>query len=58
MEQNISYCGEHCPIGKAEKRKCLDNSESVFDAVMDFWYFADECKKTCIQKVGEHNENK
>ena len=55
MKHDISFCGESCEIGKAAKNKYLNDSESVFDAVYDFWYFVDECKATC--KYNEEVKN-
>lgn len=47
---NLDYCNENCPIGKKAKDEFLNDNNSVFDAVIDFWYFVDECIKTCPYK--------
>ncbi len=47
MEYDITYCGECCEIGKVAKEECLANNNSVFDAASDFWYFTENCFKTC-----------
>lgn len=47
MEYDITYCGERCEIGKAAKERFLDNCESVFDAVFDFYNFTGSCIKAC-----------
>jgi hypothetical protein len=44
---NIEYCNSRCPIGKKAKDEFLNDNNSVFDAVIDFWHFVDECIKTC-----------
>jgi hypothetical protein len=56
---NIDYCSKKCPIGIKACKELLAESESVFDARIDFELFTVECFKTCPYK-DEHKteENK
>ena len=47
---DITYCYEHCPIGKAASEKFLQQNNSALDAATDFRFFTDECAKTCTAK--------
>jgi hypothetical protein len=47
---DFEYCNQKCSVGKAASKKCLDESESVFDAVLDFKIFVDKCYQTCPYK--------
>jgi hypothetical protein len=51
---NFDYCNKECPVGIKAGRECLADNESVSDAVIDFWYFIEECFKTCPYK-DKHN---
>ena len=44
---DIKFCRTKCNIGVAASKTFLDNSNSAFDAVVDFWHFTDECFATC-----------
>jgi hypothetical protein len=52
---NAYYCYKKCPIGIEAQKKFLDENESVFDTILDFKVFADECYKTCPYKE-EHDK--
>ena len=47
---DYSYCDKQCPIGIEARNKFLAKNDSVFDAAMDFYFFTEECFKTCPQK--------
>lgn len=47
---DITYCYEHCQIGKAASEKFLEQNNSVFDAAFDFNYFVEKCFDTCQYK--------
>lgn len=44
---DITYCYEHCQIGKAASEKFLQQNNSALDAATDFRFFVDDCAKTC-----------
>ena len=52
---NIKYCGEKCKIGMQKSKDFLAENNSIFDAVLDFTWFTEECFKTCPYKT-EHIE--
>ena len=52
---NLDFCHKTCTVGKKVSKEILDESESVKDAAIDFWYFIDECLKTCPYKE-EHDK--
>lgn len=47
---NFDFCHKICSAGKKASEKILAESDSVSDAAIDFWYFIDECSKTCPYK--------
>lgn len=47
---DISYCYEHCAVGKAASDKFLAENNSVLDAAVDFNFFTAECYKTCVKQ--------
>lgn len=47
---NIEYCSSHCPKGIETRNKFLDENNSVYDAVIDFWAFTDKCFEACPLK--------
>lgn len=47
---DITYCNDHCPIGKAARDEFLSINNSAFDAAFDFRRFTDNCFKTCLFK--------
>jgi hypothetical protein len=51
LKHDIKYCGEQCIIGKAAQEKFLDQNNSAYDAVIDFWDFTENCVKTCPHKT-------
>lgn len=50
-----TYCDKKCPIGIKASKECLDQSNSAYEAAMDFLSFVDECFKTCPFKK-EHTK--
>lgn len=54
---DITYCYEHCTIGKANAEKFLTMQNSVIDAALDFQYFTTVCFETCPYKQA-HVDNK
>jgi hypothetical protein len=55
---DFEYCNQKCSVGKAASQKCLDKNESVSDAAIDFWYFIEECFKTCPYKDKHKTEER
>ncbi len=55
---DFEYCNQKCSVGKAASQKCLDENESISDAAIDFWYFVEECFKTCPYKDKHNTEEK
>ena len=49
MIEEDKYCLEKCEVGKEQKRKALEECDSVYDAVFDVKKFIEECKKKCIK---------
>lgn len=47
---NIDYCYKECRVGKQAAQDLLAQSESVSDAVIDFWHFVEECFVSCPHK--------
>lgn len=46
-----------CEIAKKEKKKLLDESESVFDAVYDYEKFIEECQVNCKLENKDETRN-
>ena len=42
MNLDYDYCNKKCPIGISTSKEILDESESIFDAVLDFKTFVDK----------------
>ena len=55
---NIEYCNNKCPKGIEARNKFLDENNSVYDAVTDFWAFTDKCFETCPYKDKHTKEKK
>lgn len=55
---NLEYCNYHCPKGIEAREKFLNENNSAYDAVIDFWAFADKCFETCPYKDKHTEENK
>lgn len=53
---DITFCYEHCGIGKAASDNFLNLNNSAFDAAFDFQGFVENCFKTCPYK-SEHEKN-
>ena len=55
----ITYCNTGCTIGKAARDKFLMANNSIFDAVMDFNFFTENCAKSCPYKelANKNKEN-
>ena len=49
IEMN-DFCIEKCPLGKEKSKEFLTINNSVYDAVVDMYYFVEECTKTCPYK--------
>ena len=47
---NIEYCNNKCQKGIEAREKFLDENNSAYDAVIDFWSFASKCFETCPYK--------
>ena len=47
---NLDYCNKKCPIGISASKEILNESESIFDAVLDFNTFVDKCYQACPYK--------
>lgn len=54
---NIEYCDKCCQKGIGARDRFLDNSNSAYDAAMDFMWFTEECFKTCPFKDKHTKEN-
>ena len=52
---DITFCYEHCPIGRAASDKFLAMNASAIDAAFDFQYFTKNCLKTCQYKQKHEN---
>lgn len=50
------YCRE-CKIAEEMKKKLLDESESVFDAVYDYEKFIEECRENCQMENKHESRN-
>lgn len=47
---DIEYCYKKCKKGKNNSDRFLKENNSVYDAAIDFWFFVDDCFKTCPHK--------
>lgn len=52
----VDYCFNKCSKGMSIRKEILDKSDSVFDALIDFQCFAEECYNTCPYKA-EHERS-
>ena len=52
---DITYCHKKCCIGQQKSDEFLNRNNSAYDAAVDFWFFVDECFKTCPYAT-EHNK--
>lgn len=55
---DITYCNNKCAIGMAARDRFLAVNSSVFDAAVDFNYFAEQCFNTCPHKTEHENISK
>ena len=54
---NIEYCNNKCQKGIEAKSKFLDENNSVYEAVSDFWAFTEKCFETCPYKEKHTKES-
>ena len=55
MEETMKHCIDKCPAGQQKYKDLLEAYNSIYEAVIRFRFFVEDCSKTCPYKNNLNN---
>jgi hypothetical protein len=55
MEETMKHCIDKCPVGQQKYKDLLEAYNSIYEAVIRFRFFVEDCSKTCPYKNNLNN---